>query len=201
MTALVQTLGWRETARASIITDVTLVILGSLVVAALAQISIGERVPFTGQTLGVLLVGASLGAVRGGSALLLYLGEGAAGLPVFAQGKSGLAYLASADPAHVTGGYLWGFVLAAFVVGLLAERGWDRSVGSAIGAMFIGEVIVFACGVPWLARALDMSLAQALAVGLYPFVVWDAVKVLAAAGALPGAWRLIGGLPGERPRA
>jgi biotin transport system substrate-specific component len=178
------------------------VVGGSLVVAGLAQVSIRlpfTPVPVTGQTLAVLLVGASLGARRGAAALLLYLAEGAVGLPFFAEGRSGAAFLFSADPLHATGGYLWGFVAAAFVVGFLAERGWDRALGSSIGAMLLGEIVIFACGVAWLSVALDVpiqapgqSFNDALEFGLYPFAVGDVLKVLIAAGALPGAWKLLG---------
>jgi biotin transport system substrate-specific component len=200
MTALAHALGRRRTTRSALLTDVLLIVLGSLVVAGLAQISIRlpfTPVPVTGQTLGVLLVGASLGAVRGGASLILYLGEGAAGLPVFAEGQSGLDNLTLIDPAHFTGGYLWGFVVAAFVVGFLAQRGWDRSIGSALGAMFVGEIAIFACGLPWLAAAFDVSGHRALTLGLYPFVLGECLKLAVAAGVLPGAWKLIGGGPGS----
>jgi biotin transport system substrate-specific component len=198
MTALAHALGRRRTTRSALLTDALLIVLGSLLVAGLAQISIRlpfTPVPVTGQTLGVLLVGASLGATRGGASLLLYLGEGAAGLPVFAEGRSGLDYLILADPVHFTGGYLWGFVAAAFVVGFLAQRGWDRSLGSALGAMFVGEIVIFACGLPWLAAALGISGEKALTFGLYPFVLGECLKLAVAAGVLPGAWKLIAGGP------
>ena len=198
MTALAHALGRRRTTRSAMLTDALLIVLGSLVVAGLAQISIRlpfTPVPVTGQTLGVLLVGASLGATRGGASLLLYLGEGAVGLPVFAEGRSGLDYLILADPVHATGGYLWGFVAAAFVVGFLAQRGWDRSIGSALGAMFVGEIAIFAGGLPWLAAALGVSGEKALTFGLYPFVLGECLKLAVAAGVLPGAWKLIGGGP------
>jgi biotin transport system substrate-specific component len=190
----------RSLGRSSLLVDGALVVAGSLIVAGLAQLSI--RLPFTpvpisGQTLGVLLVGASLGAVRGGASVLAYLLEGAAGLPVFAEGKGGFSYLASADPLHTTGGYLWGFLVAAFVVGLLAERKWDRSIGSAIGAMLVGEVIIFAFGIAWLAAALGVPVEaagegfnDALEFGLYPFVVGEVVKLAAASALLPAAWRV-----------
>jgi biotin transport system substrate-specific component len=200
MTALAHALGRRRTTRSALLTDVLLIVLGSFVVAGLAQVSIRlpfTPVPVTGQTLGVLLVGASLGATRGGASLLLYLGEGAAGMPVFAEGRSGLDYLILADPLHATGGYLWGFVVAAFVVGFLAQRGWDRSIGSALGAMFVGEIVIFACGLPWLAAALGVSGEEALTLGLYPFVLGECLKLAVAAGVLPGAWKLIGGGPGS----
>lgn len=201
MTALAQTLVRRD-ARAGWVTDVMLVVLGSLVVAGLAQLSL--RLPFTplpitGQTLGVLLVGAALGATRGASALLLYLGEGAVGLPFFAEGRSGVAYLTTADPLHVSGGYLWGFVAAAFLVGFLAERGWDRSVPTAMSAMLLGNIVIYVFGIPWLAAALSVpvhaagnQLNDALEFGLYPFVLGDLLKLLIAAGVLPTAWRFVG---------
>lgn len=197
MTALAHALGRRSTTRSALLTDVMLVILGSAVMAGLAQISF--RLPFTpvpvsGQTLGVMVVGASLGAWRGAAALLLYLGEGAAGLPVFAEGHSGTLFLTNAP----TTGFLWGFVVAAAVVGLLAQLGWDRSIGSAIGAMLVGEVVVFAFGISWLSRFLGVPGQEALELGLYPFVLGELLKLLIAAGVLPTAWRLVGdrgGLP------
>lgn len=163
---------------------------GSLVVAGLAQISVPlpfTPVPITGQTLGVLLVGAALGPQLGAAALLVYLAEGAIGLPFFAQHAHGLSLLALTS---ATGGYLWGFVVAAAVVGLLARRGWDRSPRSALGAMFVGEIVLYAIAVPWLAHALGVSALRAMTLGLYPFVVGDVLKTLIAAGLLPAAWRL-----------
>jgi len=165
---------------------------GSLLVAGLAQVSFRvpwTPVPYTGQTLGVLLVGAALGPGLGAVSLGLYLLEGAAGLPFFASGASGAGLLGF---AAVTGGYLWGFVLAAAVVGALARRGWDRSVRSAIGGFFVGEVVLYAVGVPWLMGALHVGITKGLEYGLYPFVIGDAVKLMLAAGSLPGAWRLLG---------
>ncbi|HEV2757140.1 MAG TPA: biotin transporter BioY [Actinomycetota bacterium] len=192
MTALAHALGRRTTAQSSLLTDIALIALGSAVMAGLAQLSFRlpfTPVPITGQTLGVLLVGASLGAWRGGAAMLLYLGEGAAGLPVFAEGMSGVHWL---TPAAPTGGYLWGFVVAAVVIGGLAQMGWDRGLGSAIGAMLVGEVIIFSFGVPWLANLFGMPAEQALEAGLYPFVIGEVLKIMIAAGLLPAAWRLVG---------
>ncbi|HEX2030233.1 MAG TPA: biotin transporter BioY [Actinomycetota bacterium] len=189
MTALAQALPRPSSRGSSLALDAALVIFGSLLVAALAQIDIHltPYVPITGQTLGVLLIGAALGSVRGGLSLGLYLAQGAVGLPFFAGAASGVPGL-----SFPTGGYLWGFVIAAFLVGWLAERGWDRSFASALGAMFIGELIIFAVGVPWLANAVGLSAEQALAAGLYPFVIGDTLKLLLAAALLPAAWRLIG---------
>lgn len=195
MTALAHALGRRSTARSALITDVMLVVLGSAVMAGLAQVSFPlpfTPVPVSGQTLGVMLVGASLGAWRGGAAMLLYLGEGAAGLPVFAGGQSGPQFLTAAP----TTGFLWGFVVAAVVIGLLAQLGWDRSLGSSIGAMLVGEVVLFTMGVTWIAHYLGYSGEEALAAALYPFVLGDVLKLLIAAGLLPAAWRFVGGSSG-----
>ncbi len=179
----------------------TLALAGSLLVAGLAQISIHlafTPVPITGQTLGVLLVGASLGPMLGGISMLLYLAEGAIGLPFFAGGHHGASFLRL---GAATGGYLWGFVLAAALVGWLARRGWDRSIRSAIGAMFLGEVVIYAAGVPWLVSAIHVPLEKGLEFGLYPFVIGDTLKLLAAAGLLPVAWRLVGRDRGVGDRA
>lgn len=191
MTALAQTLTQRRTARSTAATDVMLVVTGSLVMAALAQVSIKlpfTPVPVTGQTLGVLLVGGSLGAVLGGAALLLYLAQGAVGLPFFAGGEAGLEHLGFAS---ASAGYLWGFVMAAILIGYLAEKRWDRGVGSAIGAFVLGEIIIFTIGVGWLAQAIGVPALKAMELGLYPFVVGDILKVLLAAGAFPLLWRLL----------
>jgi biotin transport system substrate-specific component len=145
--------------------------------------------------LGALLVGASLGFGLGALSLLLYLAEGAIGLPFFAGGSHGASVLALSSP---TGGYLWGFVAAAAAVGWLSSRGWDRSIRSSIGAMFVGEVIVYAAGIPWLMGALHVPLQRGLVLGLAPFVPGDVLKLLIAAGLLPLAWRVHFGGTGKR---
>ena len=168
------------------------VVAGSLLVAALAQIQFHlwfTPIPVTGQTLGVLLVGAALGPELGAASLLLYLAEGAVGLPFFAAGRHGWSLLTFSS---VSAGYLWGFVIVAAVVGALARRGWDRSLRSSISAMLIGEVVLYAIGVPWLAAAAHVGVQKALVLGLYPFVLGDTLKLLAAAVLLPAAWRLTG---------
>lgn len=169
---------------------VLLAFAGSWLVAGLAQIEIMlpfTPVPITGQTLGVLLVGASLGARLGAVSMGLYLAQGALGLPFYSGGDSGVEFLKAAS---ASGGYLWGFVVAAALVGWLAQRGWDRSVRSSIGAMFLGEVALYAIAIPWLMQALDVSLDVALAKGLAPFVLGDTLKLLLAAALLPAGWRL-----------
>jgi biotin transport system substrate-specific component len=158
---------------------VLLVLAGSWLVAGLAQLELRlpfTPVPITGQTLGVLLVGASLGARLGAVSLVLYLAQGAIGLPFFSGGDGGLVFLRLSS---ATGGYLWGFVLSAAVVGRLAERGWDRSIRSSIGAMFLGELVLYVVAIPWLMRAIDVPLAESLE-----------LKLLLAASLLPAAWRL-----------
>jgi biotin transport system substrate-specific component len=168
--------------------DVILIVLGALFVAALAQVKIPlpfTPVPLTGQTFGVLLVGATLGSKRGAASMALYIALGALGLPFFAGGTSGLAYLSGA-----TLGYLVGFVMAAYVVGLLAERGLERSVRTSLIPFLVGTIIIYVCGVAWLTILLG-SLSKAVVAGVIPFLIGDAIKLIAAALVLPGAWRLV----------
>ncbi|HXF97150.1 MAG TPA: biotin transporter BioY [Gaiellaceae bacterium] len=170
--------------------DALLVAGGAGLIAASAQLSIPlpfTPVPITGQTFAVLLVGASLGTLRGGASALLYVLAGIAGAPVYADGAHGWAVVTGAS-----GGYLVGFVLAAAVTGRLAERGWDRRFSSALGAMLTGNVLIYLVGLPWLALVLDTSLEKTLELGLYPFIPGDLLKLYLAATLLPGAWRLVG---------
>lgn len=189
MITLVPTLSLRYFPRAaSWLHDLTLIILGSLFVAALAQVEIPlpfTPVPITGQTFGVLLVGAALGSKRGAMSLALYLVEGAIGLPFFAGGAHGLSVVVGA-----TGGYLVGFIGAAYVVGQLAERGLERSARTSFIPFLAGTVIIYACGVTWLAVVLG-SFSKAVTLGLVPFLIGDVIKLLAAALALPAAWKLV----------
>jgi biotin transport system substrate-specific component len=168
--------------------DVALVMGGSLFIALSAQVAIHlpfSPVPVTGQTLAVILVGMLLGSRRGSLALLTYLAEGLAGLPVFAGGTAGLARLLGP-----TGGYLVGFIVAAYVTGLLAERGWDRRVGTTLLAMLFGNAVIYALGLPWLAAFVGVQ--RALPLGLYPFIPGDLLKVVLAALLLPAGWKLLG---------
>ncbi len=171
--------------------DAALVVGGSIVIALCAQIAIGFPVPITGQTFAVLIVAMLLGSRRGVSCILTYLAQGLMGLPVFAQGKAGPA--AFFGP---TGGYLIGFVAAAYVVGSLAERGWGRRPLSTILAMLFGNLAIYAGGLAWLS-CLAYILARPLggrgilAVGLYPFLIGDALKIALAAILLPTGWKLI----------
>ena len=173
--------------RVGLLYDAMLVMGGSALVALLAQVAIPlpfSPVPLTGQTFAVLLVGMVLGSARGSLAVLVYLADGAVGLPVFAGGGAGLARLAGP-----TGGYLVGFVFAAFVVGFLAKRGWDRSVWRAGAAMLVGNTLIYAVGLPWLSHFVGTQ--RAFLLGLCPFVVGDCVKLVLAALALPAGWKLL----------
>lgn len=172
-----------------------LILLGTLVIAASAQVYIPTQpVPFTGQTFGVLLTAGALGFRRAVLATLLYLALGAIGLPIFAEGKHGTEWLFGA-----TGGYLVGFVLASAIVGRLAELGWDRNFLGSIGAMVIGSLAIYAVGVPWLAAvAFKGDLAAAIAAGMTPFLLWDVLKLVLAAVAFPAAWWFVGRRPGDR---
>ena len=173
---------------------VILIALGAGVVALSAQIVIPTvPVPFTGQTLGVLLVGGALGMRRGGTALLLYLAIGAIGAPIYATGDSGIDVIGG-----FTGGYLIGFVVAAMIVGRLAELGWDRRLPGALVAMSVGTAVIYAIGVPWLKVATGMSWSDAVAVGMTQFLIWDLAKATIAAAVFPLAWWLIGRRPDDR---
>ena len=174
--------------------DALLVVGSTVLLAALAQVSVPlpfTPVPITGQTLGVLLVGALLGSRRGGLAMLTYLGEGLAGLPVFAGGTSAWTPSTAGVPWIVgpTAGYLLAFPLAAFVVGILAERGWDRHVGSTVAMMAIGNLLIYVVGLAWLGQYVGYG--RVLGLGLVPYLPGDAVKILIAATVLPGGWRLL----------
>lgn len=159
--------------------DVSLALAGSLLVALCAQVTIYlpiGPVPLTGQTLGVLVVGALLGSRLGPAALVAYLAEGASGLPVFAPGATiGLARFVSP-----TAGYLFGFVVAAWIVGRLVEAGWARRLPTTFAALTVGVVAIYAAGFVGLLAFLPLD--QALAVGVVPFVLVEAVKVTLAAG-------------------
>jgi biotin transporter BioY len=151
-------------------------------ISAKLKIEIGP-VPITMQTFAVLLSGALLGAKRGALSQIFYLLGGLAGIPWFARG-GGIAYLMSP-----TFGYIIGFVLAAFVVGFLCERGFDRKVESAILAMLIGNILIYFPGLLWLAKFVGWQ--KVLAVGLYPFIIGDIIKLLLAGSILPLGWKLI----------
>jgi len=166
--------------------DAVLVVSGAAFVGLLAQVTIHlgfTPVPITGQTLGVLLVGTALGWRRASLAMALYVVAGVVGVPWFAGHSSGVPM--------ATFGYLLGFVVASAVLGWLASRGADRTVARAVSSMVIGEVIIFAIAVPWLAFSLHVGLATAISYGLTPFITGEVIKASVAGVALPATWRLV----------
>jgi biotin transport system substrate-specific component len=180
--------------RVGFLRDALLVVGASLVTALAARIVLplpGSPVPLTGQTFAVLLTGAALGARRGALSQALYLAQGALGLPVFAAGLAGPLVLAGP-----TGGFLFAFPLAAFVTGRCAERGWDRRFATTLAAMLLGSAVILLSGTALLARFVPAE--RLLAAGVLAFVPGDVVKALAAALALPTAWRFVNG---RTPRA
>jgi biotin transport system substrate-specific component len=171
-------------------TRVAVAVVGfALVTAAAAQISFHlpwTPVPITGQTFAVLLSGASLGARRGAASQALYVALGAIGLPFYADGSGGWSAATGA-----TAGYLVGFVAAAALVGVLAERKQDRAPITGIPAMLAGTAIIYTFGVWWLSIDLHVAATKALELGMTPFVIGDALKLVAAALVMPVAWRAV----------
>ncbi len=171
----------------TIAVDLVLVAAGAALTALAAQVTIPWwPVPFTLQTFAVLLVGASIGPVRGAISMALYLVLGLVGLPVFAGGASGGVF------ALPTGGYIVGFVLAAALVGWLAQLEWDRKFLKMLVAFVAGSLIIYAVGVPWLYATVfagSGDVAGALQVGLLPFLLGDLLKAVVAGVLLPLAWR------------
>jgi biotin transport system substrate-specific component len=171
------------------LSDIALVVAGTALVAVLAQVAIPLwPVPVTGQTLAVLLVGASLGAARGAASLSLYAILGAVGLPIYSDSSSGWSVLLGP-----TGGYIIGFIVSAAVVGWAAERSWDRGWYKPIITFVGGSLVVFAIGLPWLAVSLGQlglpnDLQSVLIAGFYPFIIGGLIKAAIAAALLPALW-------------
>jgi len=166
-----------------------LVVGFAMLTAGAAQIEIPlwfTPVPITGQTLAVLLAGAVLGMRAGAASQALYVGLGAIGLPFYSGGDGGWEAATGA-----TAGYLVGFIVAAAVVGYLAERRRDRNVVTAVPAFLAGTVIIYVLGVSWLALSLGVGAGRAIELGLTPFLIGDLVKAALAALVLPAAWRLV----------
>lgn len=169
---------------ASRVRDAALVLGGAALTGLAAQIAVpvpGSPVPVTGQTFAALLVGTALGAGRGFASLAVYALAGMAGVPWFAQGASGIGM-----PSF---GYIVGMLLASAVVGALARRGADRSAWRMAGSMVLGSALIYAVGVPYLALSTGMSASAAIAAGLTPFLIGDALKAALAMGLLPTAWK------------
>ena len=168
--------------------DVALIIGGSLLIGLCAHAKVWlpfSPVPVTGQTFAVLMLGALLGSRRGCLTVLAYIIEGAAGLPVFAVGVGSAALLGP------TGGYLFGFIPAAYITGRLAEKGWDRRIGTTVLAMVLGDLAILTFGLLWLCCLTGFS-TMALTLGFYPFIVGDLAKIILAAILLPFGWKMLG---------
>lgn len=172
----------------SLARDLGLVSIFVGITAAAAQVRIPlpfTPVPITGQTFAVILCGATLGARRGAFAQLAYLLLGSAGMPIFAGATGGL-------PLGPSGGYLVGFMPAAYLIGFLVEHGWDRRMPTAWLALALGNAVLYLFGLPWLTLFVGGSITKALALGLYPFLIGDALKLALAATLLPAAWAWVG---------
>ena len=174
----------------ALVRDVVLVVGAAVLTGIAAQVSIPlpfTPVPITLQTFTVLMAGAALGPIRGGLSMALYLVVGLAGVPWFSEQRSGWEFASF--------GYLIGFLVAATAVGALARRGADRTVPGAVLLMIVGNLLIYAIGVAWLASWLAVDLPTAFEFGVWPFLVGDALKIALAAGLLPAAWKLIGDRP------
>ena len=164
--------------------QIVLVFCGAAFVGIAAQIAIPlpfTPVPLTLQTFAVLLAGAALGSLRGVASMALYALMGVVGVPWFAEGSSGYS--------TASFGYILGFILAAFIVGRLAERGASTTPIHSAALMVIGNLAIYAVGVTWLKFAIDSSWATALSLGVVPFLIGDAIKIALAAGLLPLSWK------------
>ncbi len=174
--------------------DAFLAVAFSLLTALSAQVTIHlPLIPLTMQTFAVLLAGALLGPRLGALAMLLYLAEGLAGLPVFAEGHS--AWTPGTLPGvpvivGLSAGYLFSYPFAAALVGWLATCGWDRRPLTMLAAMLLGSVVVFALGAGWLVHFVGPS--HAFTAGVLPFLPGDVLKALLAAGLVPLGWRWLG---------
>jgi len=181
---------WPSEKASALLRNVTLAILGTLLLTLSAKVQVPfYPVPMTMQTFVVLVIGMAFGWRLGGATLLLYMAEGAAGLPVFAgtpEKGIGLAYMLGG-----TGGYLIGFVMAAAICGWLAERGWDRRLVTTAAAMLIGNIVIYLPGLLWLGTLFGWD-KPIFEWGLTPFLLGDLTKLALAAIVLPAAWKLVG---------
>jgi biotin transport system substrate-specific component len=190
-TALVPSLVRPSNRTVALVADAVLVALGVALISLSAQVVINlphTPVPITGQTFGALLVGGAYGAKRGFVTFATYLVVGGMGYGVFAAHASGWDVLRFSS---ATGGYLVGMLVAAGLVGWLADRGWDRKASRSLPTMILGNVVIYAIGATWLAHALGVDAQQAWDLGVKDFLVGDALKILLAAGLLPAGWKLV----------
>lgn len=175
------------------VAHILLVAAGTAMMALSAQLSYQfsfSTVPVTGQTFAVLLIGTLYGSRLGAATMVAYLAEGAAGLPVFAGGHGGVGAIATAS-----GGYLFGFIAAAFIVGLFAERGWDRTRWIAL-PMLLANAVIYVPGLIWLHQqfsivGVPISWGTTFDYGLWPFIAGDLAKLVAATIAVPTGWSIV----------
>jgi biotin transport system substrate-specific component len=178
---------WPAADRLNLVRQGLLVIAGSLLMTLAAKIEVPFwPVPMTLQTFATFVIGMAFGWRLAGATIMLYLGQGAAGLPVFASG-GGIVYFTGP-----TAGYLVGFLAAAVLVGWLAERGWDRNVTQTLAALVLGELVILGLGGAWM--SVLFGPAKAWAAGIAPFLLGDALKIALAALLVPACWKLLGKL-------
>ena len=176
-------------ARSTVASQISMILTGTVFLAVMAQISFpipGSPVPFTGQTLGVLLLGTAYGAGLGFSTIAFYLLMGMAGAPIFSSGTSGIERIAGP-----TGGYLVGMLLSSLVLGALAGRKWDQKIKTVIPTMIIGNSIIFAIGLLWLHQYTGQTLLWNFEKGFTPFIFGEIIKIAIASTALPAVWKYV----------
>ncbi len=181
------------------VSSVLLVVSAAALTALAAQWRIVlpfTPVPITGQTFAVLLTGAALGMTLGASGQLLYVGLGVLGAPVFADASGGWDLERGLETiTGATSGYLFGFIVAAGLIGYMAERRQDRTFPTMFTAFLLGSAVIYTFGVIGLMITVDMTLTEAIVAGVVPFLVGDLIKAAFAGVLLPGAWRLVGEYP------
>ena len=175
--------------RSTVASQISMILTGTIFLAVMAQISFpipGSPVPFTGQTLGVLLLGTAYGAGLGFSTIAFYLLMGMAGAPIFSSGTSGIERIAGP-----TGGYLFGMLISSLVLGALAGRKWDQKIKTVIPTMIIGNSIIFAIGLLWLHQYTGQTWLWTFEKGFTPFIFGEIIKIAIASTALPAVWKYV----------
>ena len=175
--------------RSTAVTHALFIVGGTAFIAALAQISFtipGTVVPFTGQTLAVLMVGTTYGARLGFATFATYLLAGIAGAPIFADGAYGIQRVTGA-----TGGYLVGMLVASLLLGYLADRKADQKFATSFPALILGEITIFGFGLVWLHNSLELSWSATISAGLTPFILGEVIKIAIVGTSLPLIWRKI----------
>jgi biotin transport system substrate-specific component len=175
--------------RSTVASQISMILTGTVFLAVMAQIAFpipGSPVPFTGQTLGVLLLGTAYGAGLGFSTIAFYLLMGMAGAPIFSSGTSGIERIVGP-----TGGYLVGMLISSLVLGALAGRKWDQRIKTVIPTMIIGNLVIFAIGLLWLNLYTGQSWLWTFEKGFTPFVFGEIIKIAIASTALPAVWKYV----------